>query len=157
MQAVARISFERRPLTDLSRELASLGADLQEFLAYLAEPESGGPYGAEYRAAFDVVETERAIEIVVDVPGVGKDALRVVFSRDAVIVAGRKGAPACEHRDATFHLAERTFGRFACVIRLGVAVDAGRAKATLALGELHIMLPRVEDRRGRDVAIAIES
>jgi HSP20 family protein len=104
-----------------------------------------------------VIETAAAIEIVADLPGVAKDALRVLFSRGAVIVAGRKSARSCEHRDATFHLAERTFGRFACVVRLGAAVDSGRAKATLAAGELHIVLPRVEDRRGRDIAIAIES
>jgi HSP20 family protein len=154
---VARIYFEHRLSGDIGRELRALGGDLDQFLAALGDEDPAGPLGAEYRPPLDVVETADAIEIVADLPGVAKDALRVIFSRGAVIVAGRKNAPACEHRDAAFHLAERTFGRFACVVRLAAAVDAGRAKATLAAGELHLVLPRIEDRRGRDIAIAIES
>jgi HSP20 family protein len=157
MLAVMRISFERRPLADIGRELESLSADLQQFMADLANEDAIGPFGAEYRPPLDVMESADAIEIVADLPGVAKDAVRVVFSQSAVIIAGRKGAPGCNHRDATFHLAERTFGRFVCVVRLAVAVDATHAKATLAQGELHVVLPRVQDRRGRDVAIAIES
>jgi HSP20 family protein len=157
MLPVTRISFERRPLGDISRELESLSPDLREFMAYLADDDVHGPFGAEYRPPLDVIETASAIEIAADLPGVVRDAVRVVFSQSAVIIAGRKAAPACDHRDATFHLAERTFGRFACVVRLGTAVDAARATATLDAGELHVVLPRVEDRRGRDVAIAIQS
>jgi HSP20 family molecular chaperone IbpA len=157
MLAVTRVSFERLPLTDIGRELEALSADLRQFMAYLVANDANGPFGAEYRPTLDVIETASAIEIVADLPGVTIDAVRVVFSDSAVIIAGRKQAAACEHRDATFHLAERTFGRFVCIVRLGAAVDAGRAKATLGSGELTIVLPRVEDRRGRDLAIAIES
>jgi HSP20 family protein len=157
MHAVTRIYFERHPLTDVGSELDSLSSDLQQFLEFLDSDRASGPYGAEYRPPLDVIETAVAIEIVADLPGVAMDELRVVYSRGAVIVAGRKSAPACHHRDAAFHLAERTFGRFACVVRLSAAIDAGRAKATLAAGELHVVLPRVEDRRGRDIPIAIES
>jgi HSP20 family molecular chaperone IbpA len=72
-------------------------------------------------------------------------------------VTGRKRAPLCTHREAAFHLAERTFGHFACVVRCEVAVDASRARATLGAGELHVVLPRIDDRRGREIAITVES
>jgi HSP20 family molecular chaperone IbpA len=54
-----------------------------------------------------------------------------------------------------FHLAERTFGRFARAITLSGAFDAGRATASLAGGELRVVLPRIEERRGRDIAIEV--
>ncbi len=111
----------------------------------------------EYRPAVDVLETAAAIEIVADLPGVAADALRVTFTGGTLVIAGRKRAPICAHREAAFHLAERTFGHFACVVRCDVAVDAGRARATLVAGELHIVLPRIEERRGLDIAITVES
>jgi HSP20 family protein len=151
---VARIYLERRGLRDVSRSLESLDAGLQGLLEALGGEPSAE---AEYRPPIDVFETHDGVEIVADLPGVAAAAIRVVFSRGALVIAGRKGAPACHHRDAMFHLAERTFGWFACIVRLGVAVDARRARATLRAGELHVAFPRVDDRRGRDIVIAIES
>ncbi len=57
--------------------------------------------------------------------------------------------------DAAFHMAERTFGRFARVVPLGGAVDAGRARATMRAGELRVSFPRIADRRGRQIRIPI--
>jgi HSP20 family protein len=111
----------------------------------------------EYRPPVDVIETASAIEIVADLPGITPDAVRVVFTGNTLVVAGRKHTPHCAHREAAFHLAERTFGRFVCVVRCDMAVDAGRARATLRGGELHVVLPRIEERRGHEIAIAIES
>jgi len=34
-------------------------------------------------------------------------------------------------------------------------VDAGRARATLRKGELRVVFPRIEDRRGRQIRIPI--
>ena len=105
----------------------------------------------------DVIETAAAIEIAVDLPGVDKKDVHVAFARNAVLVAGSKGPKACRHTDATFHLAERAFGRFARVVRLTGAVDAGRARAALSSGELRIVIPRIEERRGGEIRIPIET
>ena len=105
----------------------------------------------------DVMETPAAVEIAVDLPGVDKDNVHVAFARNAVLVAGSKGPKACHHADATFHLAERAFGRFARVIRLTGALDAGRARAALSSGELRIVIPRIEERRGAEIRIPIET
>lgn len=116
------------------------------------------PFGApagECAPPMDVVETAEAIELVMDLPGVSAADLRIVFSQGALIVAGRKLAGACAHGKAAFHLAERSFGRFARAIRLAGAFDAGRASATLVSGELRVRLPRIEERRGRDIRIPV--
>ena len=117
----------------------------------------GDAEAVEYRPPVDVIETAAAIEIVADLPGVVPDAVRVTFTGSTLVVAGRKRAPHCAHRQAAFHLAERTFGRFVCVVRCDLAVDAGRARATLRAGELRVVLPRIDERRGHEIAIVIES
>jgi HSP20 family molecular chaperone IbpA len=138
MDTVARVFFDRRDL---------------ESLRSFGEGEA-----VEYRPPVDVIETAESIEIVADVPGVPAESLKVIFTGGTVVVAGRKRAPHCAHREAAFHLAERSFGHFACVVRCEVAVDASRASATLRAGELHVVLPRVvDDRRGREIPISVEA
>ena len=133
---VARIFFDRR--------------DFEAFRS-LGEAET-----VEYRPPVDVIETAAAIEIVADLPGVPAESVRVTYTGGTLVITGRKRAPQCAHREAAFHLAERTFGHFACAVRCELAVDAGRARATLAGGELHIVLPRIDERRGREIPVTVE-
>ena len=115
---------------------------------------SSGAAG-ECAPPMDVLETAEAVEIVIDLPGVTVADLRILFSHGTLIVAGRKLPGPCGHREAAFHLAERSFGRFTRAVRLSGAFDAGRASASLNGGELRLTLPRIEERRGRDIRIPI--
>jgi HSP20 family molecular chaperone IbpA len=56
-----------------------------------------------------------------------------------------------------FHLAERAYGRFARAVRLSGAFDAGRARAKIESGQLRIVLPRMEDRRGRMYTVPVDA
>ena len=144
---VARIYFERRELPP----------DLQRLFDTIRD-DSGGdrlPAAAECTPPLDVIETESGIEIIADVPGVSADAIQIVCAGNVVMIAGQKTPAACEHREAAFHLAERAFGRFARALRLEGAFDAGRANATLIAGELRMTIPRIEDRRGREIRIPV--
>src|SRR5205823_2431675 len=110
----------------------------------------------ECSPAIDVFETDEAIEITADLPGVPPSALRVMMKGDAVLVAGEKGAHR-SHRESSFHLVERAFGRFARTVRLGRACDASRAHARLASGELRITIPKIAERRGQTIQIPVEA
>lgn len=141
---MARIFLDRR---DRNAELRRLARWLDD----------GPPAGAAGQCSppLDVLETAGAVEILLDVPGVPADALRVILTGETLVIAGRKVPKACAHRDATFQLAERCFGQFARAIRLAGAFDAGRATASLSAGELHVVLPRIDERRGRDIHIPV--
>ena len=111
---------------------------------------------AECRPALDIMETIDATEVVVDVPGVRAESLRVAIRANTVMIVGAKLVPAAP-ANARFHLAERTYGRFARAVRIAGAFDANRAKAIVQNGLLRIVLPRIEDRRGRLVHIQVAS
>jgi HSP20 family protein len=142
-----RIYLERRDMSD----------ELRRLLDLLDTKARADGIAGECAPPFDVLESPTAVEIVVDLPGVDREGLQVVFSRGTVLIAGTKRASVCSHSDAAFHLAERVFGRFARAVRISGAVDAGHAKATLAAGELRIVLPRIADRRGGQMAIPVET
>lgn len=142
---VSRIHLERRDLQDEVRRIIEVLENGTDLLAA----------GGECAPPLDVIETAGGLEVLMDVPGVKVDSLHVVFARDTLVIAGRKTPAACEDREAAFHLAERSFGRFLRAIRLTGAWDAGRAEAHLTCGELRIVLPRIDDRRGREIHIPV--
>lgn len=143
MRSVARIYVERHDMPDEFRQLFDALATQQPSTA------------AECTPPVDVLETPAGLEVLVDVPGVPADGVQVVFSRNVLLVAGEKLPSAPGARPSGYHLAERGFGRFVRTIRLEGAYDAGRATASLESGELRVVLPRIEERRGQQIRIAI--
>jgi HSP20 family protein len=143
---VARILIERRQDDPRETEM------LRRLVALFDGSEAAGE--PDYGPPIDVVEHADRVEITVDLPGVSVESVRVVVSRETVVIAGKKHPQACSERVA-FHLAERRFGRFARAIGLNGAFDAGQGTASLAAGELRVTLPRIEERRGRDIHIEV--
>src|SRR5205085_5485432 len=135
---MARVYVERRELPD-------------ELIRLL----DANPAAAECTPPLDIIETDAGIEAILDIPGVPAAAVEIVFSRNVLLVTGQKLPAVCAHGDAGFHIAERAFGRFARAISVDGAFDAGRATATLADGELRIVLPRQQERRGAEIRIPI--
>jgi len=135
--------------------MARVYVERRELPAELLRLLDARPAAAECTPPLDVIETDSGIEAVLDVPGVPESSIEIVFSRNVLLVAGQKVAAVCEHGDAAFHIAERSFGRFARAIKVDGAFDAGRATATLANGELRIFLARRTERRGAQIRIPI--
>jgi HSP20 family molecular chaperone IbpA len=135
---MARVYVERRELPDDLRRLLEAGAA-----------------AVEYTPPIDVVESDTGIEILLDLPGVRASQIDVVFSRNVLLISGDKIPAAHDLDDAAFHIAERSFGRFARAIGLEGAFDAARTSATLVNGELRIVLPRLKERRGAKIRIPV--
>lgn len=139
-----------------AQEAADLAEDALELLAELDREVPGvAALNAECRPPLDVLETGTALEIVFDVPGVKPDSIRIAVRRDTLLVVGAKLAPTTESR-VRFHLAERSYGRFARAVRISSSVDARRARATTSNGELRVVLPHIEERRGAMHLIPID-
>ncbi len=146
--------FSFLPSTD-SHELTEDIRELFEELAASLEHQHRA-YSGECHPTLDVLESDQAIEVVVDVSGITPAALRVLFRAGVLVVAGEK-APIPAAPDQTFHLVEREFGRFARAVRLTGAFDIRRATASVRDGELTIVLPKLGDRRGQAHRIPVLS
>jgi len=137
---------------DLSQEVRRLFEDLAR-----RRPDRRHMVSGECLPLLDVFETDRTIEIVLDVPGVAADGLRIMVKSGVVLVAGEKERADPARGPASFHLVERDFGRFARAIRVHAAIDAGQARARLQNGELRVLLPKIQERRGRELLMSIET
>jgi HSP20 family protein len=138
---------------------ADLAQDVQRLLDDLSRrrPDRRPMVAGECMPVVDVFETERSVEVVVDLPGVAADAVRILFKSGMLLIVGEKERPdASKRTPASFHLVERDFGRFARAVRIMSAIDAAQAKGRLHNGELRIVLPRLKERRGGGILLPIE-
>ena len=135
-------------------EAAEFREELRRMFQELDQTAGAAGLSGECSPPLDVIETDTSIDIVMDLPGVSPASVRIVMRGQTVLVAGQK-PPRRVRPDSSFHLMERGYGHFARAVRLSSACDGGRARAVLAHGELRISIPRIVERRGRSIRIAV--
>jgi HSP20 family protein len=139
---------------------ADLAEDVHRLLDDLARrrPEKRQMVAGECMPVVDVFETDKSVEIVLDLPGVSPDAVRILFKSGVLLIVGEKERPDLTRRGpASFHLVERDFGRFARAVRISAAIDGSQARARMVNGELRVVLPRIAERRGGGLLVPIDS
>ncbi len=141
------LSSEVRELND---EVARLFEDLDR-----TRPTPHAPHG-HCSPPIDVLQTDSSVEVIVDLPGVAADRVRVMLKSGVLVLVGEKPSPYTGERlDGTFHLVERGFGRFARAVRIDGAVDGGAARAMLSGGELRVIVPKIPERRGKEILVPV--
>lgn len=139
---------------------ADLAEDVHRLLDDLARkrPEKRQLVAGECMPVVDVFETDKSVEIVLDLPGVSPDAVRILYKSGVVLIVGEKERPDLSRRGpASYHLVERDFGRFARAVRINAAIDGSQARARLINGELRVILPRIAERRGAGLLVPIDA
>jgi HSP20 family protein len=137
-------------------EIGEFAAEVRRIFLELGRSSGSESPAGECAPPLDVYETDDALEITVDLPGVDPAAIRVLGKGDSVLIAGEKAARRARG-ESSFHLVERGYGRFARVVRLGRPCDTSRARATLVDGELRVSIPKIADRRGNAIQITVST
>jgi len=140
--------------TSLLSEIGDFADELRRVFVEIGGGDPESSLAADCAPPLDVFETDEALEVTVDLPGVNLQALRVVVKGNALLIAGEKTAQR-RKGSSSFHLVERGYGRFARAVRLVTPCDTARTRATLAEGELRLVVPKIAERRGRAIRIPI--
>jgi HSP20 family protein len=136
-------------------ELAALQREISQLFGRVCELEVHGGGVAEWVPPVDVYESRGKLIVVVEVPGLLADAVRVVWRDGRLVVTGERR----EERPTGaggFLCMERPHGRFVRTIQIAMPVDLACAEARLAGGLLTITIPRLKDRRGNETVIPIQ-
>jgi HSP20 family protein len=91
----------------------------------------------------DVVETDSAIEVSAELPGIAEKDIDLSIAKGLVTIRGEKKAEH-EEEQGDYHLSERSFGSFVRSFRLPENVVEDRVEATFDKGVLTITLPKAE-------------
>jgi HSP20 family protein len=138
-----------------SAELGDLADDVRRLWQELAGPGPRGHVAGDCQPPLDVIETDDAVEVLLDVPGVAPESVRVLLKGPVVLIAGEKWVQGPAAGAGGYHLVERASGRFARAVRVAGAFDGASVRATISEGELRIRLPKLVDRRGQATAVPV--
>lgn len=91
----------------------------------------------------DVKESDAAIEIIAELPGMEEKDIDITVSEGMLSLKGEKRVERDE-KDADWHLTERRYGAFHRTFRLPETVDEGKIAAAFDKGVLTLTLPKIE-------------
>lgn len=89
----------------------------------------------------DVVETEKAIKVSAEIPGMEEKDIDVQLNGDVLTISGEKSSEH-EEKSGQYHRMERSYGSFRRDIQLPSEVDVNKVDAVFSKGVLTINLPK---------------
>lgn len=101
----------------------------------------------------DVVETEREIRVIVEMPGLKRENIEVDVENNVLTIRGEKKEERTEGEQGKWHLAERRYGTFARSFVLPRDVDADNIQARFEDGVLSVSIPKSERARRRRIDV----
>lgn len=133
-----------------------LQEELNRLITEFMEQGAGDPREHGWTPNVDVLEAEKTIEILAEVPGLRASDLRLEIAGNVVTLSGEKLTEYAGSGALRFDRVERFQGVFRRQIVLDRPVNGSLAEARLEDGVLVIRLPRVEDKRSQRRLLTIE-
>ncbi len=128
------------PFTAMRREMDRLFEDFSHHAPGALE----GRQGRLLRPAMDAHETEKALEVTVELPGVSDKDLEVRLENNVLTIRGEKREESRpERRNA--HVVERSDGAFQRSLMLPFRADPGKVEAEFEHGVLRIRVPKPDE------------
>ena len=100
----------------------------------------------------DIQETERAVIVTMEMPGVGKDAIDIQLEKGVLTVKGAIDSTRYESVRPLY--TEYNVGNFVRTFTVSPKVDASSISATVADGVLTIELPKTKEALARRIAVS---
>lgn len=114
--------------------------------------ENGGTLASAWVPACDVFEGRDTLKIVMEVPGVASEDIKLSLENNRLSIRGEK-RQAAEEQTERVHRYERSYGNFERVFTLPTTVEAERIEARVEQGVLTVLLPKVERARPREIPV----
>jgi HSP20 family protein len=151
IKPIRATGLERLELQRLRDRVGRLYAALEE----ANEAENPLASGA-WAPPVDLCETEDKISIRVELPGVSVEQIKIGLTNTKLRIWGEKKRRPARRRIMSYLCSERSYGKFNRIVPLRWTICVRTAAAELKDGMLYIYLPKIEDRRGSEVMVAVK-
>ncbi|MFB6248658.1 MAG: Hsp20/alpha crystallin family protein [Salinibacter sp.] len=138
-----------RTLNDLQREIDRM---FGRFSPSQSQDENGSAEQAVWAPRTDLVESEDAYRIHLDLPGMSKDDLKINYQDNQLTVSGERPSDRSDENEEYVRV-ERSFGPFYRSFTLPRTVHAENISATYENGVLTIRVPKTEEVKPRQIEI----
>jgi HSP20 family molecular chaperone IbpA len=118
----------------------------------LSQAEERTEAGKFFSPYTDIHETERAVIVTMEMPGVGKDSIEIQLEKGVLTVKGTIDSTKYESVRPLY--TEYNVGNFVRTFTVSPKVDAASISATVADGVLTIELPKAKEAIARRIAVS---
>jgi HSP20 family protein len=108
--------------------------------------------GQTYEPAVDIYESEGALVLQADVPGVSKDDVEINLDQDVLTISGRVALDDYDGLRPVY--SEFNVGNFYRRFSLGETIDQAAITADMEEGVLTVTLPKKEQAQPRKITVA---
>ena len=120
--------------------LFGLHREIDRLFSQLAQ--GMGPNGAQNLIPnIDISETDKAIEISAEMPGLERKDVEISIEDDTLTIRGEKTVEE-DQKDKNVQHSERSYGVFLRVLQLPPGIDPSSVQATMSNGVLKITIPK---------------
>ena len=102
--------------------------------------QGGGGGQANIVPNIEISETDKAIEVSAEMPGLERKDVEISIDDDTLTIRGEKRVE--ENKDKNVQHSERAYGVFLRVLQLPPGVDPSTVQATMSNGVLKITIPK---------------
>jgi|694.fasta_scaffold35880_9 HSP20 family protein len=134
--------------------LTSLRSDIEGFFNNFFEDGHGGllSQSGMISPPLDITETEAALQVRMDLPGIEANEIDVQVSGNQLTIAGERKEEKVTKNELV-HRVERRVGCFSRSIALPCAVQDDKIEANYQGGVLHVTLPKTDEAKSRRVPV----
>ena len=140
-----------KPVRDLYHIQGEMDRFVNDFFRGI--PNGDSSHG-DWSPAVDIRESENAILVSVEVPGMKKDDINISIQNNILAIKGEK-VKNVEHENDNYHRSERAYGSFQRSFSLPTSVDPNKVKASYKEGVLTIELLKKEDAKPKEISISV--
>jgi HSP20 family protein len=137
---------------DPIREMSTMREDMERLFDSMLGRYPREREQALWAPAIDVEETNEAMIVRAELPGMKREDIKVKVAEDTITISGERKYEA-EHKERTFHRVERAYGSFQRAIVLPVSVQGDKAVASYKAGVLELVLPKAERVKAREITV----
>ena len=140
------------PMVELSRLQGELN---RLFAAFVESNKSVAGATTSWDPSIDVVDDGEKLRVLVELPGVEPEDVRVAIRGRVLTIRGTKKGRVRAREGIRFFCMERYFGTFVKSVSLPRPVNNREAKTVLRNGLLEVILPRVPDQREKEYEVQV--
>jgi HSP20 family protein len=144
-------SQSRDPFYRLQHEMNRLFDE-----AFTRFPSFGSSFAADVSPRIDICETDRALEVEAELPGVSENDVDIELADNVLTIRGEKRSEKQDKGKNGYQYMERSYGSFSRSIPLPFEVDSNKVDASFKDGVLKLTLPKPPEAQRRTKKIEIK-
>jgi HSP20 family protein len=137
----------RHPFNQIQRRMNRL---FEDFL----QPEEEEGQIVNWAPRVDVTEHDDRYEVVVELPGLGKEEVKLELHNNILTISGEKKSES-EKKERNLFVCERLFGSFRRSFQFPTQINQEKIDADFQNGVLTIKLPKVEEAKPKSIEIKV--